>query len=70
MVVDACQGRFEKKMVKDLLDANAITLYTGSKFFRGPPFSGAVFVPAKIMNQLKELDVEQPVPAGLCSFMG
>lgn len=70
MVVDACQGRFETKMLNDLIDLNAITLITGSKFFRGPPFSGAVIVPAAMMNQLKALDTETPVPAGLNTFMG
>jgi len=70
MVVDACQGRFETKMLNDLIDLNAITLITGSKFFRGPPFSGGVIVPAKIMKQLQALDTENPVPAGLNTFMG
>ena len=27
-------------------------LITGSKFYRGPPFSGAVLVPAPIMERL------------------
>ena len=70
MVVDACQGRFETKMLNDLIDLNAITLITGSKFFRGPPFSGGVIVPAAIMKKLKALDTENPVPAGLNTFMG
>ena len=39
-------------MIRDLLDDGAIVLLTGSKFFRGPPFSGAVIVPPKIMSKL------------------
>ena len=49
MVVDACQGRFDKQFLKDLIDDQIITLITGSKFFRGPPFSGACIVPEPIM---------------------
>lgn len=49
LVVDACQGRFRDSMLTELLDSNAIVLITGSKFYRGPPFSGGVIVPAEIM---------------------
>ena len=57
-------------MLNDLLKANAVILFTGSKFFRGPPFSGAVFVPAKIMEMLKQDFNEDIVPQGLNSFIG
>jgi hypothetical protein len=52
VVVDACQGRFRDSMLNKLIEDESIVLITGSKFYRGPPFSGAVVVPAKIMNQL------------------
>ena len=45
VVVDACQGRFKEEWLDEYLRKNAIVLITGSKFFRGPPFSGAVLVP-------------------------
>jgi hypothetical protein len=45
VVVDACQGRHCNDFTKQCLESNACLLFTGSKFFRGPPFSGAVFVP-------------------------
>lgn len=51
-VVDACQGRFEIDWLNDVIGKNAIVLITGSKFFRGPPFSGAVLVPPPIMKKL------------------
>jgi hypothetical protein len=35
-----------------MLGQNAIVLITGSKFFRGPPFSGGVLVPEPIMSKL------------------
>lgn len=52
LVVDACQGRFRDSFVNELLEGKNIVLITGSKFYRGPPFSGGVIVPAEIMSQL------------------
>lgn len=73
-VVDACQGRFDDKMVYELLEQGVIVLITGSKFFRGPPFSGACIVPKSIMSKLLKIQSDQvykkPVAAGLNTFMG
>ena len=52
-VVDGCQGRWELDWLNDLLLKDVIVLHTGSKFFRGPPFSGCVFVPKNIMDRIK-----------------
>jgi len=38
------------------MDQGVMVLFTGSKFYRGPPFSGAVLVPPVIMEQLEQLD--------------
>lgn len=52
---------------------------SGSRFYRGPPHSGAVFVPPKMMAQIMEVDQEEVdrewgnqkiVPTGLNSFFG
>jgi hypothetical protein len=51
-VVDACQGRFKDSYLRELLEDQAIILITGSKFYRGPPFSGGVIIPAETMAQL------------------
>ena len=48
--------------------SKALVLFTGSKFFRGPPFSGAVFVPKYWMDKLK--DIGSPVPKSLNTFIG
>lgn len=48
-VVDACQGRFTNAELKSWLDSGCIVLITGSKFYRGPPFSGAVLVPNSLI---------------------
>ena len=73
-VVDACQGRMPDRMVRDLLDDGVIVLITGSKFFRGPPFSGGVMVPPQTMKRLLEVQaanaIAEPVPKGLNTFMG
>ena len=69
-VVDACQGRFEAEMLHELLAKDVIVLITGSKFFRGPPFSGGVFVSESIMEKLKEDEDSNPVPYGLNTFIG
>lgn len=67
IVVDACQGRFKEEWLEEYLRKNAIVLITGSKFFRGPPFSGAVLVPGSIMERLIMTDVD--MPAGLQRFL-
>lgn len=69
-VVDACQGRFEIDWLLEQLGQNAIVLITGSKFFRGPPFSGAVLVPAPIMAKAEQTQDKAKVPLGLNTFMG
>lgn len=55
VLVDAAQGRVSRRGLGDVLDAGYMVLFTGSKFYGGPPFSGALLVPP-------ELD---PPPSGL-----
>lgn len=45
VVVDAAQGRFSRRGLGESLSRGYITMTTGSKFFGGPPFAGAVLVP-------------------------
>jgi len=45
IVVDAAQGRFSRSGIKGCLERGWIVMVTGSKFFGGPPFSGAVLFP-------------------------
>ena len=78
MVANAVQGRLEKWWLNDLLSQNAIVMTSGSRFYKGPPHSGAVFVPPKIMKQIQDVDNEEIqrewdnklIPAGLNSFFG
>lgn len=45
VVVDAAQGRISRQGLRLALDSGYIVLLTGSKFYGGPPFSGALIVP-------------------------
>jgi hypothetical protein len=53
-VVDACQGRISIRSVNEYLALGASVMITGSKFFSGPPFSGAILVPEKISRKRLE----------------
>jgi len=45
VVVDACQARLGPEAVAAYLDRGWLVQLTGSKFWGGPPFSGALLVP-------------------------
>ena len=47
VVVDACQARLSSDAVRTYVEAGWLVLVTGSKFFTGPPFSGALLVPIR-----------------------
>lgn len=70
LVADLCQGRFEKQRLTSYLKKNVVVLITGSKFFRGPPFSGGVLVSKTIMKELQEMGNNVEISAGLNSFIG
>lgn len=63
-VVDACQGRFALSELHDWLEQDSIVLFTGSKFYQAPPFCGAVLIPKRITEQLRQL----PPPFPLTMF--
>jgi hypothetical protein len=45
VVIDCCQGRISTAQTRAYLRAGYTVVITGSKFYTGPPFSGAVLVP-------------------------
>lgn len=59
-VVDACQGRFTHKELHSWLSQDSLVLFTGSKFYQGPPFCGAVIIPKAIAEQLRDLPAPKP----------
>jgi hypothetical protein len=48
IVVDACQMRLGRTRLRKYLDRGYLVIVTGSKFFTGPPFSGALLVPSAL----------------------
>jgi hypothetical protein len=69
IVVDACQMRLGRPRLKKYLDRGYMVLVTGSKFFTGPPFSGALLVPARLAKVFeKALDGAGDVAPGLLEY--
>ena len=52
IVVDACQARLGRRRLRAYLDRGDMVLITGSKFFGGPAFSGALLVPKGLSRSL------------------
>ena len=65
IVVDACQMRLSRQRLRAYLDRGYFVLLTGSKYFTGPPFSGALLVPAAISGAIATLDDDAP---GICEY--
>jgi hypothetical protein len=65
IVIDACQARLGTRRLRWYLDQGFMVLLTGSKFFTGAPFSGALLVPRKLAARCSELD---DVPDGLGAY--
>jgi selenocysteine lyase/cysteine desulfurase len=67
VVLDACQMRLSPARLRACLEAGWMVLLSGSKFFGGPPFAGALVVPRAIVARALEL---APLPAGLGGYFG
>ncbi len=65
VVVDACQMRLGRPRLKKYIDRGYMVLVTGSKFFTGPPFSGALLVPAGFS---KAFDAVSDIAPGLLEY--
>jgi hypothetical protein len=52
VVVDACQWRCAPAKIRADLDAGFMVMISGSKFFGGPAFSGALLLPPDMMRAL------------------
>jgi hypothetical protein len=52
VVVDACQMRSPRNRTAAYLERGYLVLLTGSKFFTGPAFSGAMLVPAALSEKI------------------
>ena len=65
IVVDACQARLDQRRVRDYLARGWTVMITGSKFFTGPPFCGAVLLPERVAARLARPGA---LPAGLAAY--
>lgn len=66
VVVDACQMRLGRRRINACLEAGYLVLISGSKFFGGPAFSGAMLVPARLAHEIKR---SGPPAAGLSDYV-
>ena len=64
VLVDACQFRLSGQSVARRLNEGFLVAVTGSKFYGGPAFCGALFVPASCAEQLRA----QPLSRALCDY--
>jgi hypothetical protein len=67
VVVDACQMRLGRGRLRRYLDRGYLVIVTGSKFFTGPPFSGALLVPAAVAA---DIDAAGDIPCGFFEYFG
>ncbi len=65
IVVDACQMRISCARLKWHLAQGHMVLISGSKFFTGPPFSGALLVPQALSSHLETV---YQIPDGLQDY--
>jgi hypothetical protein len=63
VVVDACQLRLSAESLRGYLDRGWMVLITGSKFLTGPPFAGAVLLPAVLAGRMRA-----ELPAGFADY--
>src|SRR5579863_9441960 len=66
VVVDACQMRLGRLRLRKYLAHGYLVIVTGSKFFTGPPFSGALLVPGELTGPL---NATSAVPDGLIEYI-
>ena len=65
VVVDACQLRCRPAQIRQDLDDGFMVIATGSKLAGGPPFSGALLLPASLAG---EFAAGRPLPSGLADY--
>ncbi len=66
IIVDASQLRLDPKDIQNYLSKGYIVTITGSKYFTGPPYSGALILP-KGVNKLIQ-SIKNKLPEGLTQY--
>lgn len=67
VVVDSCQLRSEASDIRTYASLGFLTLVTGSKFFCGPPFCGAVLLPPKALAEIEA--GKEHLPSGFEDYL-
>jgi hypothetical protein len=65
IIIDACQMRIEMSALRDYLIRDFPVIITGSKFFTGPPLSGAVLVSRRTVARVAKA---ARLPAGFNAY--
>jgi len=65
VVVDAAQMRVSRETLSRYQNAGCMVVLTGSKFFTGPPFAGALAIPAALARQF---DTVGPLAHGVGDY--
>lgn len=66
IVIDSAQLRLDPKDLKDYLSKDYIVSITGSKYFTGPAYSGALIVPKSVSESINM--VKNTLPEGLNTY--
>ncbi|MGB5418856.1 hypothetical protein [Algibacter sp.] len=66
VIIDAAQLRLDPIDIQNYLEKGYIVTITGSKYFTGPPYAGALILPESV-NELI-LSVKNTLPAGLTKY--
>jgi len=66
IIVDGSQLRLDPKDIQNYLNKDYIVTITGSKYFTGPPYSGALIVPESVSKSIDA--VKKKLPEGLTQY--
>ena len=59
VLVDACQMRLSRARLLGYLNSGFLVAITGSKFFTGPPFAGALLVPERLSKLMQHREIAE-----------
>ncbi|TDD98614.1 hypothetical protein [Flavobacterium cellulosilyticum] len=66
IIVDASQLRLDPKDIQNYLNKGYIVTITGSKYFTGPPYSGALILPKSVNKTINT--ITKKIPEGLTNY--
>ncbi|NRR91942.1 hypothetical protein HSX10_10235 [Winogradskyella undariae] len=66
VIVDAAQLRLDPSDIRSYLEKDYIVSTTGSKYFTGPPYAGALILPESVSEVIKSS--KNVLPAGLTQY--